>query len=192
MAQDRADPETVAAFLADDQGAAKAIETHIRAVFRHWQGRFGYETDDILSDVWLELLESLRRGDFKYQSGLKPYIRQIVNHTCIDYLRFRQRVKIVDVDTIDFKDKHSNAEEDLARRQEASIAFRVLRRMPEECRRMWRMKLQQGMSCREIGEILKKTEGNIRRRLWACREEARKIREKITRKDKLFRSPNAM
>ena len=90
MAQERADPETIAAFLAGDQGAAKEIEAQIRAVFRHWQGRFGYETDDILSDVWLELLESLRRDDFKYQSGLKAYIRQIVNHTCIDYLGFRQ------------------------------------------------------------------------------------------------------
>lgn len=190
MAQERADSELVEAFLAGDQNAAKDLEAQIQAVFRHWRARFGHETDDILSDVWLELLESLRQSEFKYQASLKSYIRQIVNHTCIDYLRFRKRVHVVDPESIELEDDCPNPEQILARKQTANIAFRVLRRMPEECRQMWRMKLQQGLSCLEIGQALKKTEGNIRRRLWACREEARKIREKITQ-DKLFLSSNA-
>jgi len=186
MAADNSDRKIVEGFLAGDRATTKEIESYIESAFRAWQAKFGYEADDIRSDVIYKLLLLLRRGEFHYLSSLRTYVKQIVNHTCIDYLRFRQRVNLTDINNVQLVDNSLSAEEELQKQEEAKITFRVLRMVPRECLKLWRMQLQHGLTCREIGDILGKSEGNIRRQLWACRESAKKIREIIQKKDKLL------
>lgn len=184
MISNNSEARIVEGFLAGDRAANERVAAHIEAAYRSWQGKFGYEADDIVSDVRYKLLLLLRRGDFHFRSSLRTYVKQIVDHTCIDYLRFRQRVNSVDINGLQLADSSLSPEEKLQSRQEARITFRVLRLVPRECLQLWRMQLRSGLTCCEIGGILEKSEGNIRRKLWTCRESAKKIREKIQKRDK--------
>ena len=184
MAGEKSDAAQVYAFLEGDHAANKQIEGIIDTALAVWRGKFGYQTDDIKSDVIYKLLISLRRDDFQYKSSLKTYISRIVSHTCIDYYRFIKRSARVDIDEIPLPDKKPTPEEETEKRQLMKLTFRVLRLVSKECRQLWRMYLKQDLNYRQIGEILNKTEGNIRRRMWVCRESAKKIRESILKKDK--------
>jgi RNA polymerase sigma factor (sigma-70 family) len=186
MGSSHPDYSTISGYLAGDKNAWSAVEADIAAAFNAWRHKFGFETDDILSDIRYKLLVCLKRGDFGYRSSLRTYINRIVNHTCIDYLRYGRKFTATPVEDLPLSDESDNPEEALDRRQSARLLFRVMRQVPKECLRLWRMYLRQGLNCRAIGEIMGKTEGNIRRRLWACREAAKEIREKILRKDKPF------
>lgn len=184
MAGEKSDAAQVKAFLNGDRVAYKQIEEIIAVALAVWRGKFGYQTDDIKSDIIYKLLISLRRGDFQYKSTLKTYISRIVSHTCIDYYRFNKRSSPVDIDEIQLPDKKPTPEEETEKQQMMRLTFRVLRLVSKECRKLWRMYLKQDLNYRQIGEILNKTEGNIRRQMWVCRESAKKIRENILKKDK--------
>lgn len=186
VTSDHPDFDLVEGFLAGDKGAYALIEASIEAAYRGWQKRFGSEADDIKSDIRYKLLISLQRGDFEFRSRLKTYINRIVNRTCIDYLRFNIRYTSEEVENLKLPADTLSPEDRLESRQEIKIAYRVLRLAPPECQELWRMYLKDNMKYREIGEKLGKTEGNIKRRLWACRETAKKIREKLLKKDKLL------
>jgi RNA polymerase sigma factor (sigma-70 family) len=186
MAGERADVELVKAYLSGDGVAYSKIEKMIDAALSTWRGKFGNQTDDIKSDVLYKLLISLREGDFAYKSTLNTYVSRIVSHTCIDLLRYNKRFNDIELEELPLPDKNPNPEEHIENKQLIRVIFRVWRQLPKECRNMWRMYLKKEMNYRQIGEKLNKTEGNIRRRMWVCRETARKIREKILKKDKLI------
>ncbi|MFQ5499787.1 MAG: RNA polymerase sigma factor [Candidatus Zixiibacteriota bacterium] len=186
MPPDKSDVKLIEAYLAGQRAANNEVEKLIQSAWRPWRPRFGFETDDIISDVRYKLLISLRRGDFGHKSTLKTYISRIVSHTSIDYLRFRERVKPVDLDSVPLPDKTLLPDEQLEKKQAARISFRVIRLMSKDCRQLWRMQLKGGMTCREIGNSMGKTEGNIRRQLWACRKRAKEIRQQILKRDKQF------
>lgn len=184
MSQKKFDAKTVAGFLAGEKADYEQAIHYIQTAFRSWQGKFGYETDDILSDVQYKLLLLLRNDRFEYRSNLKTFIKQIVDHTCIDYLRYRQRVNIDSTEPDTLLSQDRSPEEELEDKESIRLSFRVIRLLSKECRQLWRMHLQQGLKYRQIGEILDLTEGNVRRKLWSCREKARKIRKKISKNDK--------
>ena len=186
MTPKQADAKTVKGFLSGDREAAKQVDAYIDAAYRTWRDRFGYESDDIRSDILFKLYNSLQNKQFRFGSSLATYINRIVNHTCVDYWRFNQRVRTEDLESVNLTSADPNAEQKLEKKQLAKIIFRVLRLVPRECLRLWRWHLKEGLTCGQIGEKLGKSEGNIRRQLWACREKAREFREKMIARDKLF------
>ena len=184
MATQESELQMVDGFLAGDRAAGDYVETCIQKTFRRWQGRFGFEADDILSDIRYKLLISLRRGDFAQKSSLSAYINGITNHTCIDYLRFRKRVNLQDIEGLPLIDNSPSADERLEKKDAALLIFRVLRLVPKECLHLWKLLLREGLKCAEIGERLGKSAGNIRRKLWECRKTAKEIRESMLKNDK--------
>lgn len=186
MSRNSEDVKLAKDFLAGEAAAVEQVNGYIEMLFRTWAGKFGYEKDDIISDVRYKLYISLSKNEFEFRAGLRTFIKQIVDHTSIDYLRFRKRVETVDPDEAGLIDGSPSAEETMIRRDAAKLIYRVLRLVPRECLALWRMRLKRGLSCAEIGAELGKSEGNIRRKLWACRESAKEIREKLIKKNKLL------
>lgn len=180
------DLKLIDGFLNNNIVAYNKVEEFVDTALLSWRGRFGYQTDDIKSDVIYKLLKSLTRGDYSQKSSLKAYIGGTVNHTCIDYFRYNQRFTDDELSELRLPSLEPTPEEAIEKKQLARLIFRVFRLIPRECRKMWRMYLKEDKNCREIGEALGKAEGNIRRRLWECRKKAREIREKILKNDKLL------
>jgi len=173
-------------YIEGDSAAFRTVEKYIDSAFSTWQRKMAGEKDDIKSDVHYKLLISLRRSEFGFQASLRTYVSRIVNHTCIDYLRFRKKFSDTDIDNLNLPDQVLSEEEQLEKRQLSRVVFRVLRLVPRQCLQLWRMNLKQGLTCAKIGQIMGMSEGNIRRRLWVCRQKAKEIREKVLRNDKLF------
>jgi RNA polymerase sigma factor (sigma-70 family) len=178
------DKGLVAEYLSGRCEAAEEISRYISSAFSVWRRRLSGIEEDISSDVHLKLLQTLQRDGFAYEASLKTFVSRIVSHTCIDYLRYQDKFADVAPEDLALPDTGLNPEELLEFSQTARLNFRVLRLVPRECLQLWRMHLKGGLNCREIGAELGKSEGNIRRRMWACREAAKEIREKILLKDK--------
>ena len=177
MASGRADSQIAIGYLAGERHAARVIDDHIEHAFRRWSHRFGFETADILSDCRYKIYISLRRNEFAYEASLGTYINRIVNHTCIDYIRFRNRVTAVDLNDVALVDEAETADQEVDRKERGQLLVRVLRMLPRECITLWRMSLNKGLKYREIAELVGKSEKNVRRRMWECRDTARKYRD---------------
>jgi len=186
MVQSIPDPELIQAFLLGDQKAFTQIEGIIDRALICWRERLGDETEDIKSEVLLELLEILRKGQFQGRSKLSTYIVSMVNHACIDRRRFNRKYDNNELPDFDLPDPAPGAEEQLDRKQQSWLAFRVLRRLPRICIKLWRMHLVEGLKYKEIADKIGGKEKNVKWQLWSCREKAKKIREKILKKDQLF------
>ncbi len=178
------DLDLVSRFLDGDDTAARTVVELIDKALTHWSRRFGSEIDDIRSDVNYKLLLSLREGAFEFKSSLKTYINRLANHTCIDYWRYQKRVKLTDINNMDLAAKELDPEQQMEKSQFARLLFRVLRTLPRECIQLWRMNLQEGLTCDQIGSKLGQTGAYIRRKLWLCREKAKDFRDKILHSDK--------
>jgi RNA polymerase sigma factor (sigma-70 family) len=180
------DAELIDGFLAGKRSSMDQIMQIIDSVISHWSSRLGYQVEDVKSDVIYKLYNSLNRDEFHFESSLKTYISGIVCHTSIDIVRFNKRFTNAELEELELPFEKPNAEQLLDKKQTITVAFRVFRLLPKQCRQLWRMHLKNGLKCLEMGKILGKSEGNIRRQLWACREMAKKLREKILKKDKLL------
>lgn len=184
MSDTAADQKLIKAYLSGQKEAVAEVDRFIGSAFSVWRRRLATDEDDIRSDVHLKLLNAFRRGDFRFEAGPNTYISSIVSHTCTDYLRLNARTVDAGEGEMEPQDSTRNAEENLEAKQLARINFRVIRLISGECLQLWKMYLKMGLSYRQIGEIMGKSEGNIRRRFWACREAAKEIREKILKQDK--------
>jgi len=130
---------------------------------------------------------SLNRGDFAGKASLRAYISGIVRHTCLDYFRAQKRIEKVDIDEYPIADNTLSAQEELEKREEAMLNFRILRLVPKECLKLWKLQLREGLRSRAIGEKLGKSEVNIRGILMKCRQKAREIRKKLLNKKQRLR-----
>ncbi len=185
---DATDTTIVEGYLAGDAAANRYVEECIELTYRTWQNRFGYQKADIFSDVRYKLLISLRKKKFAYRSSLKSFIGGIVRHTCLDYLRAIKRWDKVDIEEHPQVDTAPTAEEALQKKQRAMLYFRVLRLVPRECLKLWRLRLKKGLTCGEIGDRLGMSDVNVRGRLMNCRRKATKIREELLNDGQRFDS----
>ena len=186
MVQSIPDPELIQGFLIGDRKAFKQIESIIDKALICWRARLGDEIDEIKSEVIFDLYELLQKGQFQGRSKLSTFITSMVNNACIGRLRFNKKFDNNELPELDLPDLDPNAEQQLDRKQQSWLAFRVLRRLPRICIRLWKMHLVEGLKYREIAERLGGKDKNIKWQLWSCREKAKKIREKLLKKDQLF------
>jgi len=182
MGSELPDHSLVSGYLKGEGRAHQAVEGHIEAAFGVWRHRVGYEADDILSDIHYKLLLSLRRGDFQYRSSLKTFINRIVNHTCVDYVRFNRRFASSPVEDLPLVDESPGPDEEFDRREQLKLLLKVMRQVPKECLRLFYLHYRKRTGYKEIGEQMGISEGNARRRTWACREAARRLWEKWQKK----------
>lgn len=188
MVQSIPDPELIQSFLLGDRKAFTQIEGIIDRALAYWRERLGDEIDEIKSEVIFDLYELLQKGQFQGRSKLSTFIVSMVNHACIDGCRFKRKFDNNELPDLDLPDPGPDAEKQLDRKQQSWLAFRVLRRLPRICIRIWKMHLVEGLKYKEIADKIGGKEENVKWQLWSCREKAKKIREKLLKKDQLFAS----
>ncbi len=186
MSSDKSDIAFIEGYLYGDRDSVRYVNECIRLAFLSWRNRFGYQTDDILSDARFELFMSLDCGKFAQKSSLKTYITRIVQTTCIDYYRTQIRRKTEDIDENPQLDNRPSAEEMLERREKAFLNFRALRMLPKVCLKLLHLHIKEGLSWCEIGERLNASDVSIRARMYKCRKMAVQTRKKLQEKEKRF------
>jgi len=173
------DFQLVQDFLEGKKSAFATIEGYIDDVLNGWRTRFGYQTDDIKSDIIEELRNIFEQGRFNFKSSLKYYVKRVAKNSCIDFRRYLSRIKTEDIETIPLPDSRFNPESQMEKKELLYMIFRVMRQAPRECRKIWILMLKETYNYKEIGARLGKTEDYIKWLVWKCRKTARELRKKF-------------
>jgi RNA polymerase sigma-70 factor, ECF subfamily len=173
------DRDMVARFLRGEKDAVGTVDGWISRAAWPYQRRLADHWDDVLQDVRLEVTRLLMEGKFRGESSLRTYLWRVVSHTCLDQLRARSKWKWAELDALEQEDGPAGVvQAPTTNREDRDLLFRVLERVPQECRLMWRM-IVSGLSYKEMSLRMKVAEGTLRVRVLRCREKATAMRREI-------------
>jgi RNA polymerase sigma factor (sigma-70 family) len=173
------DQETVRGFLNGEPEAVRTVDLWISRAAWPYQRRLAHRWDDVLQDVRLEVTRLLGQGKFRGESSLRTYLWRVVSHTCLDQLRTQDKWQWADLETVDQEDRRApGARVPERNREDKDLLLRVLARMSQECRELWRMVLE-GFSYKEMSLRLQVAEGTLRVRVLRCRERAVAARDEL-------------
>jgi len=173
------DRDMVARFLRGEKDAVGTVDGWISRAAWPYQRRLADHWDDVLQDVRLEVTRLLMEGKFRGESSLRTYLWRVVSHTCLDQLRARSKWKWAELDALEQEDGPAGVvQAPTTNREDRDLLFRVLERVPQECRQMWRM-IVSGLSYKEMSLRMKVAEGTLRVRVLRCREKATAMRREI-------------
>lgn len=175
MASD--DQEVVSRFLQGEREAVGTVDGWISRAAWPYQRRLADRWDDVLQDVRLEVTRLLGQGKFRGESSLRTYLWRVVSHTCLDQLRAQSKWKWADLEDLD-QEGLATPPTVPSRQEDKDFLIRVLERVPQDCREMWRM-IVEGLSYREMSLRLNVAEGTLRVRVLRCRERASTLRQEL-------------
>jgi RNA polymerase sigma-70 factor, ECF subfamily len=166
------DQEMVSGFLRGETEAVGTVDDWISRAAWPYRRRLADRWDDVLQEVRLEVTRLLGTGKFRGESSLRTYLWRVVSHTCLDQIRSQSKWKLTDLDGLDAADEPiSTAPAIPARQEDKDLLLRVLDRVPQDCRELWRM-IVAGHSYREMSLRMSVAEGTLRVRVLRCREKA--------------------
>lgn len=173
------DQEVVRRFLRGDAEAVGIVDGWITRAAWPYQRRLASRWDDVLQEVRLEVTRLLGQGKFRGESALRTYLWRVVNHTCLDQIRALGKWRWADLEDVDREDGPAGAVQVSAfRHEERDLLMRVLERVSQDCRELWRMILA-GLSYREMSRRVGVAEGTLRVRVLRCRERATSLRAEL-------------
>jgi RNA polymerase sigma factor (sigma-70 family) len=173
------DQEMVREFLKGESEAVRTIDLWISRAAWPYQRRLAHRWDDVLQDVRLEVTRLLGQGKFRGESSLRTYLWRVVSHTCLDQLRSQTKWQWADLESVDQEDGRADTGRAAeGSRESKDLLLRVLARMSQECRELWRM-IVEGLSYREMSLRLQVAEGTLRVRVLRCRERATAARDEL-------------
>ena len=173
------DREVVARFLKGETDAVGTVNGWISRAAWPYQRRLADRWDDVLQDVRLEVTRLFGQGKFRGESSLRTYLWRVVSHTCLDQIRSQSKWHWTDLEAVDRGDGLTLPPPGVAStREDRDLLLRVLDRVPQDCRELWRM-IVAGLSYREMGLRMSVAEGTLRVRVLRCREKAVALRREL-------------
>ena len=129
----------------------------------------GEEREDLLQDIWLAVWKALPR--FRGESLLRTYVLRIAHNRASTWLvRRRSAVRIDDHDTV--VDPSASPEQKASGRQDVAHLMQAIRTLPLGQRQVLSLVLE-GLTHREVGEVLGLAENAVSVRLHRARQTVR-------------------
>lgn len=166
----RLDEPSVEAILAGEPDAIHLVQSWIGVAASGFRRKLDFEWDDLQQEFMLEVLEELRGGAWAGEGPLRAFVRRCVVHSCIDRVRYRDRWKMRDLSAVERRPHPSYRD-----RTNYLALLDLARRLPDECRRMWRM-IAEGLSYEEMADAVGVRAGTLRVRVLRCRRRATELR----------------
>lgn len=172
------DARLIALLLAGDSAGITRVRAWVATALDRYRGRLGAEVEDLEQEVLLDLMEALAAGRFRRQSRLETYVFSFARFKGVDRLRALGRRDMVEIDDESLTLDAPSALEELAQRETAELAARIVAALPAPCRELWEM-IADGMSYRQMSDATGLSEGAIRVRVHRCRQRAIELRERL-------------
>ena len=173
------DQQVVTGYLKGESEAVGTVDGWISRAAWPYQRRLADRWEDVLQEVRLEVTRLLGTGKFRGESSLRTYLWRVVSHTCLDQIRAQSKWKWTDLDGLNAADEPVATAPAISTRQEdKDLLLRVLDRVPQDCRELWRM-IVAGLSYREMSLRMSVAEGTLRVRVLRCRERALAVRQDL-------------
>ncbi len=134
------------------------------------------DRDDLEQEIMAEVWQAVNRPEFDFTAGFWGFVEVVTSRRCIDWLRARREGYPL---AENIRDKGRNPVEQVLDRERARMASQVLGTLEPGCRELIGMRLNKGMSYKDIAQILGKSEGGLRVQMYRCIRVARDILNRI-------------
>ncbi len=177
---DRGGKEFVERYLAGDVRAVARIDRWIERAALSFRRRLASEWDDVLQSIRLEVFKLLHKGKFRAESHVRTYIWRVTNHSCLDFIRSKERWRWTELGDYGklLEESSLRARREASEHETADLLERILKQVGEQCKEIWQMILA-GLSYREMSDVLAVSEGALRVRALRCRKQALEIRSRL-------------
>lgn len=188
MAVKSDDKKLIKSYLAGDKYAYQEINRFIDISINSFRFKLGSDIEDVISDIHIKLINLLRNKKFAFESSLFTYVRQIVCHTSIDFIRYKEVRDNIDIDLSDISMSQNNPTPDsiLEKKEKITHLFRIVGFASDECKELWRLHFLKHKKYKEIGEAIGQTEGYVKRKFYECREKLKETKELYENNTKPF------
>lgn len=159
----------------DSESFGKLYDKHFDAVYRFLAYRVSDKSlaQDLASQTFLKALEHIRSFDGRKASFL-TWVMRIARNTLIDAYRTQRTVE--DIDAMDVHGEENSITDDIDMRRQLSQLRTALKQLPQTQRDIIQMRVWDGLSYREIAQIMGKSEASCK--MMASRT-LRTLRDKI-------------
>lgn len=131
------------------------------------------EAEDIAGEVFLKALESLK--SYKERGiPMQAWLFRIAHNLVVDHLRKKGKLKLVPLDTVQVEadvDPMAIAEKNI----EMERVTRAMEKLTQEQREVLRLRFFGGLTSKEAGSVLNKSDGAVREMQRAAIENLRKL-----------------
>lgn len=133
----------------------------------------------ILHDSLLALIDKIQNGTYdSKRASLKTLFNKIARNKCIDHFEKKKKNSISEFDENYHnpdRNKISPAEENLISKEDRQKMLQALKQLNPECRDLFFMKYNQGITLRYIGEILGISEAAVKKRHERCKKKLKSL-----------------
>lgn len=174
------DREIIDGFLKGDPQSHSMVEEWINSVLRASSGNPGVSSQDIARDTIEKLFRNLCEGKFRFDASLKTYVQRIARYTMIDEMRGKRFTRTDNNFTIDGARDPGDLFKVFEDDEELRLFRRIVNRMDEGCRNLWRLIFHEELPYREVAAQLNISEGAVKTRVLRCKQKAIEIRKDLT------------
>lgn len=158
--------ETIEKAVQGDQAAFSTLyQLYVERIYNYIYYRVGnhHESEDLTSRVFHRALAHMH--SYTHQGvPFSAWLYRIAHNLVANWYRDRSRRREIPLedDTTDFQSNSEPLERVIVKDQEKEILLKVIRMLPPERQQLIILKLVEGMSNAEIGEIMGKSEGAVK------------------------------
>jgi RNA polymerase sigma-70 factor (ECF subfamily) len=168
------DADLLAAWRAGDTGAGELlVARHWASVSRFFRSKLGDDGADLISQTFLALVEStqpaLRRD---VSENVKAYLFTVARRRLADHFR-TQAHHAADLSVASVVDLATGPAAQLSRRHRGELLHDALARIPVDDQIALELAYVEGLSTKEVADVLEIDENTVRSRLSLAREKLR-------------------
>ena len=138
------------------------------------------DAEDLAQEAFIRAWRGL--GSFQFTSQFSTWLYRLTSNICIDFLRAQKRRKVVSLTMLrdeedsqwDLPDSDPLPEQQMIAAQEREALSRAFAALDPEFRQVLTLRIVNGCSYQQIGQILGVAEGTVKSRLSRAREQLRK------------------
>ena len=161
---DPADADLLDAWRGGDEEAGRAlVQRHFGAVYRFFANKVGRDVDDLVQQTFLAVVE----GRDRVTQGFRPYLFGVARNRLMRH--FRDRGPIKDESIADLHATMTSVAESLARKREQRLLLKALRQLPLPLQTAVELAYWEGLTDREVAQILEMPPGTLKSRLRKAR-----------------------
>lgn len=183
----------------DERSGRELFARHFDSIYRFFRSKIDDAAEDLTQQTFLGCVKGKDR--YRGDASFRTYLYTIARNRLYTHIRDRQRrdavvelgqVSIAELGLGSPSNSASNSPiKQIAVREEHKLLLRAMRHLPLEMQVALELHYWEGLTVREIAEVIETPEGTIKRRLQRARQRLNELITELAESDTLRRSTQA-